>query len=283
MSLTSGGICARLKAGTGWKRVLRIAMRYDSGVAGSSSYGALVPVTSGSSISTNDSYRASGRDEWIAYEFGRMRADLRLTVPALARRIGTDVSVINNFENGATDQLPQWQETVRIVEGYAMMLGTDPSRILSRLLLSQPVAPGRSDPTHRVGALPIPALPDTAAYHGPYGEQGNATTRRSRSRAEDTDGEQDDDRRSRRRRRTRRLMALSFPVALIAGLGWWAQTSPRAMYNLANAMPSALQTPMLASANFLMMRVAPSRDGLRWIDVDDPRVRKGDKLRQANR
>ena len=55
------------------------------------------------------------------------------------------------------------------------------------------------------------------------------------------------------------------------------------MYTLANAMPTALQTPMLASANFLMMRVAPSRDGLRWIDVDDPRVRKADKLRSTSR
>ena len=78
-------------------------------------------------------------------------------------------------------------------------------------------------------------------------------------------------------------MALTFPVALIAGLGWWAQSSPRSMYTLANAMPTALQTPMLASANFLMMRVAPSRDGLRWIDVDDPRVRKADKLRSTSR
>ncbi len=265
-------------------RVLRIAMRYDTGVAGASSYGALVPVTAGSGISTRETNGlSSGRDEWIAYEFGRMRADLRLTVPALARRIGTDVSVINNFESGATDLLPPWQETVRIVEGYAMMLGTDPSRILSRLLISQPVAPGRADPTHRAGALPIPALPDAAAYHGPYGDQTRASTAGARAPVARNDSDDDGQRRTRRRRRSRRLFALSAPVAVIVALAWWAQSSPRAMYNLAHAMPAALQSPMLASANFLVMRVAPSRDGLRWIDVDDPRVRKADKLRSAGR
>ncbi len=220
-----------------------------------------------------------------------MRADLRLTVPALARRIGTDVAVINNFETGAVHLLPPWQETVRIVEGYAMMLGTDPSRILSRLLVHQSVvAPARVDPTHRSGALPIPVLPDPFAYHGPYGEQGGAGRisaggpgRRGVTHREGSDDVEDGARHLRRRRRTRRLFAITMPVAVIVGLGWWAQSSPRALYAIAQAMPSALRPPVMASADFLIMSVAPSRDGLRWIEVHDPRSRKGDKLRQTQR
>jgi transcriptional regulator with XRE-family HTH domain len=263
-------------------------MRHDTGAAGLSLQRAGLPVPT--NPLTQNNLRSGDCDDWIAYEFGRMRADLRLTVPALARRIGTDVSVINNFESGAVGLLPPWQETVRIVEGYAMMLGTDPSRILSRLLVHQTVvAPARVDPTHRTGALPIPLAPDAIAYHGPYPSAQsalatrNGTTARS-VRAHSSDVSDDDDHRTvRRRRRARRVLAVVLLPALVAGAGFWIQSSPRLVYKVVQAMPSAVRPPMLASADFFILSAAPVRDGLKWIEVDNPRLRKGDKLRTTHR
>jgi hypothetical protein len=40
---------------------------------------------------------------------------------------------------------------------------------------------------------------------------------------------------------------------------------------------------MLASADFFILSAAPVRDGLKWIEVDNPRLRKGDKLRTTHR
>ena len=222
---------------------------------------------------------ATGFDEWIGYEFSRMRADLRLTVTALARRIGTDVSTINNFEAGAINALPAWQETVRIVDGYAMMLGIDPSRILSRILIHQPIESSGTNHRHPVGSLPLLLTQASSEQTVPVPDGSNR--RRSSRDAADQAGRESvvNDTRLRRRRRSRRLAAIAVPFVLVGVLGLWVQSSPRTVYALAAAMPSPMRTSLTAGADYLILQTAPSRDGLKWIDVGDPRARKADKLR----
>ena len=254
-------------------------MRNVTGSPGPS--GKQSPAPRGSRVNiTAISEPATGYDEWIAYEFARMRADLRLTVPAIARRIGTDVATINNFEAGAINGLPPWHETVRIVEAYAMMLGTDPSRILSRLLVHQPIAAAKTDPTHRVGTLPLPpppSLPDHA------GEGTSRRTGRNSVRTSEAHDAALAERKKRKMRRLRRTISLVGTAAAVVVIGVSIQSSPRALYALADIMPSPMGSPLRAGAEYLVLNSAPSRDGLKWIDVGDPRTRKADKLRVAKR
>ena len=263
-------------------------MRNASGISGPSGEQSLVPRGSHVSVAALPvpaiGYQSDSGDggDWIAYEFGRMRADLRLTVPALARRIGIDVATINNFESGAVDGLPPWHETVRIVEAYAAMLGTDPSRILSRLLVHQPITSVRTDPTHPVGALPLPLpLPVSAQRSTNVAVSDRAAQRTSQ--ATETKSNAAAEKRKRSMRRLRRTLTLGGTAAAVVVLGLSIQSSPRALYALADVMPSAMQLPLRAGAEYLVLNSAPSHDGLKWIDVGDPRTRKGDKLRVAKR
>ena len=43
-------------------------------------------------------------------------------------------------------------------------------------------------------------------------------------------------------------------------------------------LPASIAQPMLIGLDTLAVRLAPRRDGLRWIDVADPSSRKADKL-----
>lgn len=77
-------------------------------------------------------------------------------------------------------------------------------------------------------------------------------------------------------------IAASVVVMLIAAV---AQTS------LAGSVMTAASAPLPATltrafgkvADIVRLQLAPVRDGLRWIEVEDPRSRRGDKLQTARR
>jgi hypothetical protein len=48
-------------------------------------------------------------------------------------------------------------------------------------------------------------------------------------------------------------------------------------------LPEPVAKVVRPAANALIVHLAPWRDGMRWIEVGDPRLRKTDKLRQASR
>jgi hypothetical protein len=48
-------------------------------------------------------------------------------------------------------------------------------------------------------------------------------------------------------------------------------------------LPGPAAQAVRPAANALIVHLAPWRDGMRWIEVGDPRLRKSDKLRQASR
>src|SRR5215471_10356130 len=76
--------------------------------------------------------RAPG-DPQIGNIFRNMRAAVRASREAIARRLATSVAVIEDLENGAVSTLPQWNETVRIVRAYCELLRLDPEPLLWRL------------------------------------------------------------------------------------------------------------------------------------------------------
>ena len=72
-------------------------------------------------------------------------------------------------------------------------------------------------------------------------------------------------------RKTAGLVAALFIIVAYSAQGSSLQAS------LATLHPPLVKL-MRGAQDYLLHRAAPVREGLRWIEVDDPRSRRGDKL-----
>ncbi|MBO0741744.1 MAG: hypothetical protein J2P51_09985, partial [Hyphomicrobiaceae bacterium] len=68
------------------------------------------------------------------------------------------------------------------------------------------------------------------------------------------------------------------PVALLAALVYVAHAAPRPVYRTIALMPGPARHAVRAVLDYVVLLTAPRREGLRWIEVSDPRLRKADKL-----
>jgi hypothetical protein len=214
-----------------------------------------------------------GRDEQLGQIFVNMRRAMNVSRETIARRLATRPQTIDDFEAGAVTALPHWKETERIVRGYCELLRLDPQPILWRIRshlesLSRPpvVVPPRPPVP-----VPVPAV------------RPNGMPAATLPRKEDDDEDDDRPRPSRRRRRMRTLFTLTAPIALLAGIVYAAQAAPRFVYPVVAMLPDRLEIPVRAGLEYMILLTSPSRDGLRWIDVGDPQLRKADKLQTESR
>ena len=207
------------------------------------------------------------RDEQLGQTFRDMRLRMKVSRETIARRLATSPSTVDNFEAGAVTALPHGKETERIVRGYCELLRADPEPILWRIrahmqaLASQAksAAPSR---------VPAQATGGRAAPRSrPVAKSERATTRSPR----------------RRRLGARTLFALSAPVALIAAVIYLAHAAPRPMYRAIALLPDPVRSAARAGLDYVVLITASHRDGLRWIEVGDPRLRKADKLQTSTR
>jgi transcriptional regulator with XRE-family HTH domain len=281
-------------------------------------------------------------DEKLAAIFKQMREIVGVSQSEMARRLGTNVSTLLDFEAGAVTALPSWPETVRIVDRYAELSQVDPSPLLTRLLQLQtlpeepgaarpivPVRPQRTGPVQALAADPTPyvaappyrdpvrsspagpmsPMPATmrnlAAPLGPnptlnptfngshqVAEQGPAedhaagfdgrsrtreTTVRSARQPQTAIVSNPQELAARRKRRRRRTLLVVGPVLgatlLIAAMFM----APRPFYRVAQVLPAPVATPLFLLLDAAVAQTATVRDGLRWIEFDDPRLRKGDR------
>ncbi len=163
----------------------------------------------------------------------------------------TTPATIEDLELGAVSALPPWPETMRIVRGYCELLRLDPEPLLWRI--QQLLQAGDAPPPSRPVGPPPPAL------------------RKERPRASAP-------RRSGRGRGIRKLLILSLPPILAGGLLYLASTTPAPFYRALSALPPSLAELARAGLDALVLYSAPRDNGLRWIDVGDPGLRKVDKL-----
>jgi hypothetical protein len=184
-----------------------------------------------------------------------MRTATRLSRDAIARRLATTPATIEDLELGAVASLPHWPETVRIVRGYCELLRLDPEPLLWRI--QQLLRAGDEPPPSRPVGPPPPAL------------------RRERTRAPAPALRRSRDGAG---RGIRRLVILSLPPIVVAGLMYGATVAPAPLYRALSLLPASLVEPARAGLDALVLYSAPRRDGLRWIDVGNPRLRKVDKL-----
>jgi hypothetical protein len=236
----------------------------------------------GSRDARSQGQAARGHDPQIAHFFRNMRTATRLSRDAIARRLATSPATIEDLELGAVASLPHWSETVRIVRGYCELLRLDPEPLLWRI--QQLLQAGDNPPTSRPVGPPPPALRKDRTRPPAPRRSGGAGWRG-----------------------IRRLVILSFPPILVAGILYGATVAPAPFYRALSLLPSVLAEPARAGLDALVLYSAPRRDGAkrpcgtaespggseeaptgdknsgdrncyRWIDIGDPRLRKVDKL-----
>jgi Helix-turn-helix domain len=214
------------------------------------------------------------RDEQLGAIFRNMRLAMKVSRETIARRLATSTACIDSFEAGAVSALPHGKETERIVRGYCELLRVDPEPILWRIRAHVQALASQA-------RAAVPTAPPQATSSTTSGR----TTPRSRSVAqvERTQGQRTKARSPRRRRRARTLFALSAPVALAAALVYLAHAAPRPVYHAVALLPDPVESAVRAGLDYLVHLTAPRREGLRWIEVGDPRVRKADKLQTSTR
>jgi transcriptional regulator with XRE-family HTH domain len=208
------------------------------------------------------------RDDQLGQIFRDMRLTMKVSRETIARRLATNASTIDNFEAGAVAALPHARETERIVRGYCDLLRVDPNPILGRIrahmqaLASQARAAVPTQPprTQTTAGRPAPRS-------RPVGKSEQAQAARP----------------PRWRLRARTLFALSAPVALIAGMVYLAHAAPQPVYRAIALLPGPAASVVRTGMDHLVLITAPRRDGLRWIEVGDPRLRKADKLDTSTR
>jgi hypothetical protein len=204
----------------------------------------------------------------VAGEVGRFFQDLRrtfrLSQAQAAKRLATRIDIIAALEAGEVRGLPPWPETCRIVRTYMGLAGLDPRPVLNLIEILLANAASRPAPAPRrtlLAPLAWRRRPGGAArdrrrplagaaeslrrvWHGRFGQAGRA------------------------------LFAIAVPVALVVLL---TQTS--VLEAAVAKLPPSVVRIVRGAQNYVIVQLAPVRDGLRWIDVPDPRTRRSDKLR----
>ncbi len=205
----------------------------------------------------------------VARFFQDLRTAFGMSQAQAAQRLSTRIDIISALEAGDISVLPPWPECCRIVRTYTGLVGLDPRPILHSLetLLAitactpkpapkwslfpqlgrqrQPRQPARSK------AAGSPALAAVSASLGRllWGREGRAG---------------------------RALFAIAVPVGLLVLL---TQTS--VLEAAVAQLPPSVARIVRGAQDYVTVQLAPVRDGLRWIDVRDPRSRRSDKLRTA--
>jgi hypothetical protein len=231
---------------------------------------------------------ATHRDPQLASIFRQMRAVVGVSEITMARAVGTDVAVIMDLEDGVLDQLPPWPQMVRIAERYASIARIDTRPILARLAAvapvtttpastpgylaplaasQQPVAPKIAPPGGAGAALSLRQTQDTAQAPTPTGRSRVAPSTRSAH---------DEAARQRRRRRMRRTSLIAIPLLFLLAPVVAVVAAPQPVYQFTTVLPKSMQMPLRGVLDAIVFQTAPVRDGLRWIDAGDPRLRKGD-------
>jgi transcriptional regulator with XRE-family HTH domain len=196
--------------------------------------------------------RATPQGKSMALEVGKFFRDLRqafhLSQAQAAQRIATRIDIIAALEAGQVRALPPWPETCRIVRAYTALAGLDPRPALLSLeiLLASDVRAPAPRPRPRKRVLAAAAAGLREVWEGHFGQAARA------------------------------LFVITVPVALILLV---TQTS--VLEAAVAKLPPSVARIVRGAQNYVIVQLAPVRDGLRWIDVPDPRTRRSDKLQTA--
>jgi hypothetical protein len=237
------------------------------------------------------SERTPGHDESLGSLIGDMRLALAMTPGELALRLGTTVDTIMTLEQGRLRALPHWEEIQRVVGGLCALHRVDPRPILQRIYEQTNATHPGAPPERGMGTLqraPAPVrtssrpgartAPPKAAPPPPEPKARPRAAKRAPEPPPPPPKKRSKPRRASGRGRGRALMGVAGPMVIIAAAVWTVQAQPRALREAISVLPASVSQPMLNGLDSLAVRLAPRRDGMRWIEVADPSSRKADKL-----
>jgi hypothetical protein len=197
----------------------------------------------------------------IAKLFWDLRTALRVTPHQLAAHILTRVEVIEALETGQFEFLPQWPETARIVMAYTALAGIDGRPVLAALADVMRAAQAAAQPVRQNSTRSVQVerlrQAGTAFANGAKRLPAGAI-KQVRERPE------------------RAFYAVSMPLAAVFML-----LNTSALQAAFDHIPRPVASLAHSVRQYFQVNFAPVHEGLRWIEVDDPRRRRGDKLRQA--
>jgi len=213
--------------------------------------------------------RSAPQCQAMAREIGRFFQDLRgafrATQAEIAKRLATRPDIIAALESGQVRALPPWPEACRIVRTYTGLVGLDPRPVLHSIEMLLAVEHGAPAEEPRQSLLPrLPQL-------RPRGASAPAETSRKPKGAGEVVRRVWE---SRFGQAGRALFAVTVPVAIVLLL---TQTS--VLEAAVAKLPPSVARIVRGAQNYVIVQFAPVRDGMRWIDVPDPRTRRSDKLR----
>jgi hypothetical protein len=224
-------------------------------------------------------------DPEIARLFTELRQYLGMPIPQIAQHLATHPSVIAALEAGRIDLLPGWHDTARIAGAYIAMARMDPRPALNRLAVLMGVAINATPSAHP----PAPAsAPAEAEPYNPVGRiLGRLSSAAVRAREEMGQpgllAEWAAHIRDTARGVGASVHSVRAPVR-------WVSAAALALIVLGSAAPSGILQASVGgisqpisglwrklSGQDHSIRVIV-RDGLRWIEAEDPRDRRSDKL-----
>lgn len=228
----------------------------------------------------------------VARFFHELRSALQLSPAQAAQALSTRVDIVAALEAGRVSALPPWPETCRIVRTYAGFAGLDPRPVLyslEQIFIAMPRAPVPAAPRRarlpnlsRQGAPLLKALKDgggRAAFKAMGGDGGRAALRAlggGGRRAAAAARNVRDVVNEHAGRPGMALFTVTMGVAMILLI-----TQTAVLEAAVSQLPPSMKRIVRGAQNYVIVQFAPVRDGLRWIDVPDPRTRRSDKLQTA--
>jgi hypothetical protein len=207
---------------------------------------------------------ASPLEAEVARFFQDLRAAFRLSQAQTAEQLSTRVDIICALEAADVSALPPWPECCRIIRTYTGPVGLDPRPILHSLETLLAIAAQNPKPAPK------------RSFGSQLGRRKQPQQRVQKEPAEDSllaailarlapimPG-----------RTGRLLFAIAVPVGLLVLL---SQTS--VLEAAVAQLPPSVARIVRGAQDYVTLQLAPVRDGMRWIDVRDPRSRRSDKLR----
>lgn len=241
-------------------------------------------------------HRAQGSTsvEELVRLLGGVRTALGYSEIELAMRLGTTPRVVFALENGWLEALPPWTETRRIVDGWVAAAGLDPRpalEALGQVMQATPVATIRTANPFEVPDVARASGQDLVrAMRQPASRtvsESVASAVHSEMNAQKMMSDAAPQQRDFGRPSWLRMPAMRWgrlAALAVAAAGLWMSTTQTAVVAAAVAtLPAPAERAVRSISDFVAVRLAPLREGHRWISVDDPRSRRGDKLRIGHR
>ncbi len=227
----------------------------------------------------------------VARFFQELRSALQLSPVQAAQALSTRVDIVAALEAGRVSALPPWPETCRIVRTYAGFAALDPRPVLyslEQIFVAMPRAPVPAAarrvrlPNFGKGAPLLKAFSYAgrgAAFKAMGGDGGRAALkalggggRRAAAAARNVRDVVNEH----AGRPGMALFTVTIGVAMVVLI-----TQTAVLEAAVSQLPPSMKRIVRGAQNYMIVQFAPVRDGLRWIDVPDPRTRRSDKLQTA--